>query len=102
LIDQLFLEATRAVFGTALLHIFQLCFTFFSQTVSAPRTQFEKKEWSCDVLHELQFFAKLLHGGVCGAKFMEQCKTPPDALKLFLLNYYGTTEHLHPHVSADV
>ena len=36
------------MFGTALLHIFQLCSTFFSQTVSAPRTQFEEQEWSCE------------------------------------------------------
>jgi hypothetical protein len=25
-----------------------------------------------EVLHELQFFVELLHGGVCGAEFMEQ------------------------------
>jgi hypothetical protein len=50
------------VFETALLHVFQLHSTFFSQTVSAPRTEFEKKGWNCEVL-----FVELLHGGVCGA-----------------------------------
>ena len=35
---------TKGVFGTALLYVFQLRSTFFSQTVSAPHTQFEKKE----------------------------------------------------------
>jgi len=38
--------------------------TFFSQTVSAPRTQFEAPK---EVLHKLQFFVELLHGEVCGA-----------------------------------
>jgi len=38
----------KGVFGTALLYVFQLRSTFFSQTVSAPRTQFEKKGWSCE------------------------------------------------------
>ena len=38
----------KGVFGTALLHVFLLRSTFFSQTVSAPRTQFEKKGWSCE------------------------------------------------------
>jgi len=35
-------------FLMALLHVFQLRSTFFSQTVLAPRTQFEKKWWSCE------------------------------------------------------
>jgi len=43
----------------------------FSQTVSAPRTQFEKKgevvRAPQEVLHELPFFVELLHSGVCGA-----------------------------------
>jgi len=30
-----------------------------------------------EVLHELQFFMELLHSGVCGAEFVEQCQTPP-------------------------
>jgi len=41
-------EVCGAVPGTAPLHVFQLRFTFFSQTVLAPRTQFEEKEWSCE------------------------------------------------------
>jgi len=69
------------VYGTALLHVFQLRSKFFSQTVSAPRTQFEKKGGVVrapkEVLHELQFFVELLHSGVYGAEFVEQCQTPP-------------------------
>jgi hypothetical protein len=70
------------VFETALLHIFQLRFTFFSQTVSAPRTQFEKKEWSCEraskeVLHELQFFVELLYSGVCGTRVLGAVPNTP-------------------------
>ena len=38
----------KGVFGTDLLHVFQLHSTFFSQTVPAPRTEFEKKGWSCE------------------------------------------------------
>ena len=38
----------KGVFGTALLHVFQLHSTFFSQMVSAPRAHFEKKGWSCE------------------------------------------------------
>ena len=30
-----------------------------------------------EILHKLQFFVKLLHGGVCGAEFVEQSQTPP-------------------------
>jgi hypothetical protein len=45
--------------------------TFFSQTVSAPRTLFKKKGGVVraprEVLHKLQFFMELPHGGVCGA-----------------------------------
>ena len=48
---------------------------FFSQMVSAPRTQFEEKE--------LQFFVELLYGGVCGAEFVEQSQTPPKILLLY-------------------
>jgi len=33
----------KGVFGTALLHVFQLRSMFFSQTVLAPCTQFDKK-----------------------------------------------------------
>ena len=29
------------------------------------------------VLHKLQFFMELLHGGVCEAEFVEQSQTPP-------------------------
>ena len=29
-----------------------------------------------EVIHELQFFVELLHNGVCGAEFVEQCQTP--------------------------
>jgi len=29
------------------------------------------------VLLKLQFFVELLHGGVCGAEFIEQSQTPP-------------------------
>jgi len=72
------------VFETALLYVFQLRSTFFSQTVSAPRTQFEKKKGGVvrapqEVLYELQIFVELFYGGVCRAEFVEQCQT---ALKL--------------------
>jgi hypothetical protein len=56
-----------------LLHstFFWFCFTFFSQTVSAPHTLFEKKGEVVgapkEVLHKLQFSMKLLYVGVCGA-----------------------------------
>jgi hypothetical protein len=40
--------SSKGVFGTALLHVFQLRSIFFSQTVSALRTQFERKWWSCE------------------------------------------------------
>jgi len=67
------------VFGTALLHVFQLRSTFFSQTVL--RTQFEKKKGGVvrapkEVLHELQFFVELLHDEVYEAEFVEQSQTP--------------------------
>jgi len=32
------------------------------------------------VLHKLQFFVELLHGGVYGAEFVEQSQTPPKTL----------------------
>jgi hypothetical protein len=35
-----------------------------------------------EALHELQFFVELLHGGVCGAEFVEQCQTPPKCCAL--------------------
>jgi len=44
-----------------------------------------------EVLHELQFFMELLHSGVCGAEFLEQCQTPPKCLcfrKLFACNNF--------------
>jgi len=44
----IYMWVLRGEFGTALLYVFQLRSTFFSQTVSAPRTQFEKKGWSCE------------------------------------------------------
>jgi len=70
------------VFGTALLHLFHLHSTFFSQTVSAPRTQFEEKggvaRASKEVFHKFQFFKELLHGRVCGAEFVKQSQTPPQ------------------------
>jgi hypothetical protein len=64
-----------------------LCSTFFS---SAPRflaKRFQlhalssrKKSWVVrapkEVLHELQFFVKLLPNGVYGAEFVEQSQTP--------------------------
>ena len=31
-----------------------------------------------EVLHKLQFFVELLHGGVCGAEFVEQSQTGPN------------------------
>ena len=31
-----------------------------------------------EVLHKLQFFVELLHGGVCGAEFVKQSQTAPD------------------------
>jgi len=69
------------VFGNALLYVFQHRSILYSQTVSAPRTQFEKKGGVVrapkEVLHKLQFFVELLHGGVCGAEFVEQSQTPP-------------------------
>ena len=56
------------MFGIAPLHVFQLRSTIFSQTVSAPRTQFEKNggvvRAPIEVLYELQFFVELLHDGV--------------------------------------
>ena len=65
-----------------------LCSTFFS---SAPRflaKRFQLHALSSrkkggvvrapkDVLHKLQFFVELLHGGVYGAEFVEQSQTPP-------------------------
>jgi len=44
-----------------------LCSRKNSGVVRAPK----------EVLHKLQFFVKLLHGGVCGAEFVEQSQTPP-------------------------
>jgi len=35
-----------------------------------------------EVLHKLQFFVELLHGGVCGAEFVEQSQTPPKPLEV--------------------
>jgi hypothetical protein len=37
-----------------------------------------------EVLHELQFFVKLLHDGVYGAEFVEQSQTPPKVLMVKL------------------
>jgi hypothetical protein len=52
---------------------------FFSQTVSAPRTLFEKNGGVVrapkEVLHKLQFFVELLYGEVYRAEFMEQSQT---------------------------
>jgi hypothetical protein len=46
----------KGLFGIAPLYV------FYSNGFSS-RTLFEEKE----VLHKLQFFMELLHGGVCGA-----------------------------------
>ena len=71
----------QGVFMTTLLHVFssaprffgcsmffQLRSTFFSQTVSVPYTQFEKKcgvvRAPKELLYKLQFFMELLHNGV--------------------------------------
>jgi hypothetical protein len=56
--------------------------TFFSQTVSALHALSLKKKGGVvrapkEVLHKLQFFMELLHGGVCGAEFVKQSQTPP-------------------------
>jgi len=68
------------VFGTALLYVFQLRSTFFTQTVLAPHTQFEKKDKvvraSKEILHELQFFIELLYSRVYGAEFVEDSQIP--------------------------
>ena len=32
-----------------------------------------------EVLQKLQLFLELLHGGVCGAEFVEQYQTPPKS-----------------------
>jgi len=78
------MKATSSIRGCLRLlcsTFFQLRSTFFSQTVSAPRTRFKKKGGVVrapkEVLHELQFFMELLHSRVCGAEFVEQCQTPP-------------------------
>jgi hypothetical protein len=54
--------------------------TFFSQTVLAPCTPFEKKDIVVrapkGVLHKLQFFVELLHGGIYRAEFVKPSQTP--------------------------
>ena len=62
---------TKGVFGL-------LCYTFFSSTPYFLVKQFQLHAFSSrkkggvvrapkEVLHKLQFFVELLHGGVCGA-----------------------------------
>jgi len=45
-----------------------------------------------EVLHKLQFFVELLHGGVCGAKFVEQSQAPPSPVWFGMLKF--TTRHI--------
>jgi hypothetical protein len=74
-----------------------LCSTFFSSALYFLAKQFQlyalssrKKggvvRASQEVLYELQFFVELLHGGVCGAEFVEQCQTPPKFRNLIKKN----------------
>jgi len=71
----------RGCLGLLCSTFFSSALRFFSQTVSAPRTQFEKKGWSCESTERgtprTPVFLELLHSGVCGAEFVEQCQTPP-------------------------
>ena len=62
---------------------FSSALRFFSQTVSAPRTEFKKKGGVVrapkGVLHKLQFFVELSM-----VEFVEQSQTPPIALSFLL------------------
>ena len=65
-----------------------LCSTFFSSAPCFLAKRFQLHALSSrkknrvvrapkEVLYKLQFFVELLHGGVYGAKFVEQSQTPP-------------------------
>jgi hypothetical protein len=41
---------------------------------------------SKEVLHKLQFFVELLHGGVYGAEFVEQSQTPSNTIDVMVIN----------------
>jgi len=52
-----------------------------------------------EVLHELQFFMELLHGGVWGAEFVEQCQTPLSASRLVVQTQ--TSISIRDYLSLD-
>ena len=71
------------MFGNASLHIFQLRPTFFVKRFQLHALYSRKNGGVVrapkEVLHKLQVLIKLLHGGTCGAEFVEQSKTLPNS-----------------------